>query len=286
LVFWSPVQEALTDPLAALTGRALADHLDPLPTRARQDLRHIVSMYWDNIDAAVIDGQRRVFAKLGYAIKQINATGVAHGVWIDETLAAAGPDDLILFVDIDAFPLTAAAIGRAFSAAEAGRIFGVAQTASHLPERDFIYVGPAFLCLARRCWEAIGRPSAVPDAANDVAMRIGKAAISHGVSLELLYPNYVVIPRWQLGGKGVTGYGTFYGEGSVFHLFEARRTRRAGLRQILDQVVARVVAGEEIDYVALYEAAHSPRFRLGAFLLYLKRRAAKTRRMALRRLGA
>jgi hypothetical protein len=139
------------------------------------------------------------------------------------------------------------------------------------------------LCLSRGCWDAIGRPSAIPDAANDVAMRIGKAAISHGVSMELLYPNYVVIPRWSLGGMGVTGYGTFYGNGSVFHLFEARRTRRAGLRQILDQVVARVVAGEAIDYVALYDAAHSSRFRLGALLLYLKRRIAKTKRLALRR---
>lgn len=240
-------------------------------------------MYWDNIDAAVIDGQRRVFAKLGYPIKQVDATGVGHGAWIDDTLAAAEPEDVILFVDIDAFPLTPTAIERAFSAAEADRVFGVAQSASHLPERDFIYAGPAFLCLSRRCWEAMGRPSAVPDADNDVAMRIGKTAISHGVSLELLYPNYVVIPRWRLGGNGVAGYGTFYGDGSVFHLFEARRTRRAGLRQIFDQVVACVIAGEEIDYVALYEAAHSSRFRLGALLLYLKRRAAKTKRLALKR---
>lgn len=245
-------------------------------------MRRIVSMYWNNIDPAVVEGQRRVFAKLGYPIAQSDATGTAHGAWIDSVLRDAADDDVLLFVDIDAFPLDAAVIERAFAAAEAGRVFGVAQTANHLPERDFLYAGPAFLCFSRRCWNALGRPSAVPDDANDVAMRLGKAASAHDIVTELLYPNFVVVPRWRLGGMGVTGYGTFYGNGSVFHLFEARRTRRAGLRQIFDHVVARVTAGEEIDYVALYEQVHSARFRLGAMRLYLKRRAAKTKRQALR----
>lgn len=246
-------------------------------------MRRIVSMYWNNIDPAVIEGQRRVFAKLGHPIAQIDATGMAHGVWIDGVLAGAQPDDVFLFVDIDAFPLSAAVIERAFAAAEAGRVFGVAQTANHLSDPNFLYAGPAFMCLSRRCWETIGRPSATVDATHDVAMRIGKAAVAHGVAMELLYPNFAVIPRWRLGGKGVTGYGTFYGEGSVFHLFEARRTNRAGLRQIFDHVVARVVAGEEIDYVALYELIHSTRFKLGKVGLYLKRRAAKTKRKVLSR---
>ncbi len=241
-------------------------------------------MYWNNIDPMVVEGQRRVFAKLGYAIAQTVATGIAHGAWIDRMLQDADDDDVFLFVDIDAFPLNAEVIERAFAAAEAGRIFGVAQTANHMPECDFLYAGPAFLCLSRRCWDAIGRPSAVPDDAHDVAMRFGKAAAAHSVATELLFPNYVAIPRWRLAGKGVTGYGTFYGNGSVFHLFEARRTRRAGLRQIFDLVVARVAAGEEIDYVALYEQTHSAPFRIGAIRLYLKRRAAKTKRQALARL--
>jgi hypothetical protein len=248
-------------------------------------VRRILSMYWNNIDRAVIEGQRRVFAKLGCAVAQIDATGTAHGVWIDSVMTTAQPDDIILFVDIDAFPLTAAVVERAFAAAEAGRIFGVAQAANHLPERNFLYAGPAFLCLSRRCWEAIGRPSATDDDANDVAMRIGRAAVAHGVTTELLYPNYVTVPRWRLGGKGCTGYGTFYGEGSVFHLFEARKTRRAGLRQIFDHVVARTVAGEEVDYVALYEQSLSARFRLSAIWLYLRRRTAKTIRQASRRRG-
>jgi hypothetical protein len=248
-------------------------------------LRRIVSMHWNNIDPAVVEGQRRVFDKLDYALAQADATGTAHGAWIDSMLAAAQPDDVLLFVDIDAFAVNRAVVERAFAAAETGKIFGVAQTANHLPDRDFIYAGPAFLCLSRRCWEAIGRPSATVDASNDVGMRIGREAVAHGVSMELLYPNFVALPRWRLGGKGVTGYGTFYGEGSVFHLFEARRTNRAGLRQIFDYVVERVVAGEEVDYVALHEQVRSARFRLGGLGLYLKRRAAKTKRNAIRARG-
>lgn len=246
-------------------------------------LRRIVSMHWNNIDPAVVEGQRRVFAALGRPIAQTDATGTAHGAWIDSVLTAAGPDDVILFVDIDAFALNVAAIDRAFTAAEAGRIFGVAQAAGHLATRDFIYAGPAFLCLSRRCWDALGQPSAAVDAEHDVGMRLSMAAVARGVPLDLLYPNYVAVPRWRLGTKGCLGYGTFYGESSVFHLFEARRTRRAGLRQIFDYVVERAVAGEEIDYVALYRHMHSLRYRLGALSLYLRRRTAKTRRTMLNR---
>ncbi len=249
-------------------------------------LRRIVSMHWNNIDPAVVAGQRRVFEKLGYDVAQIDATGTAHGAWIDSVLAAAQPGDVLLLVDIDAFPLNRAIVEQAFAAAEAGRIFGVAQTANHLPDRDFIYAGPAFLCLSRRSWEAIGRPSATVDALNDVGMRIGREAVAHGVTMDLLYPNFVAIPRWRLGGKGVTGYGTFYGEGGVFHLFEARRTNRAGLRQIFDYVVEQVVAGEEIDYVALHDEVHSARFKLGGLGLYFKRRTAKTARKTINRRGA
>jgi hypothetical protein len=240
-------------------------------------------MHWNNIDPAVVDGQRRVFAALGHPIAQTDATGTAHGSWIDSVLAAAKPDDVLLFVDIDALALTGAVIERAFAAAEAGRLFGVAQTANHVPERDFIFAAPAFLCVSRRSWDALGRPSATVDAEHDVGMRLSETAVARGMALELLYPNYVAVPRWRLGGKGCTGYGTFYGESSVFHLFEARRTRRAGLRQIFDYVVERTVAGKEIDYVALYRHMHSARYRLGALSLYLRRRTAKTRRKMLSR---
>jgi hypothetical protein len=240
-------------------------------------------MHWNNIDPAMVEGQRRAFAALGQSIAQIDATGTAHGVWIDSVLAAAQPDDVILFVDIDALALTAGVVERAFAAAEAGRLFGVAQTANHVPECDFIFAAPAFLCLSRRCWDALGRPSATVDAEHDVGMRLSKAAAAHGVALELLYPNYVAVPRWRLSNKGCTGFGTFYGESSVFHLFEARRTRRAGLRQIFDYVVDRTVAGREVDYVALYRHMHSARYRLGALSLYLRRRSAKTRRKMVRR---
>lgn len=248
-------------------------------------MRRLVSMHWNNIDPAIVEGQRRAFAALGHAIAQTDATGTAHGAWIDSVLATAQPDDVFLFVDIDALALTSAIIERAFAAAEAGRVFGVAQTANHVPDRDFVFVGPAFLCLSRRCWDALDQPSATVDAEHDVGMRISRAAVTRGVPLELLYPNYVAVPRWRLSNKGCTGFGTFYGESSVFHLFEARRTRRAGLRQIFDYVVDRVVAGKEIDYVALYRHMHSAGYRLGALRLYVGRRAAKTRRKMTSRPG-
>lgn len=238
-------------------------------------------MYWNNVDPVMVAGQRLVFDTLGYAVAQCEATGTRHGVWLDGVMRGLGPDDTALFVDIDAFPLTPTMVERAFAAAEVGRIFGVAQTANHLPDRDFVYAAPSFICLSRRVWDRIGQPSFVEDEASDVGMRVSRAAAAHDVTVELLYPNFVVVPRWRLGGKGCTGFGTFYGEGGVFHLFEARKTRRAGLRQIFDDVVACVAAGQEIDYVALHARVNSARYRLGAIRLYLARKAAKIRRQAM-----
>jgi hypothetical protein len=245
-------------------------------------------MYWNNIDPLIIAGQRRVFEKLGYDIVQCEATGTHHGDWLDRMMEASQPDDALLFVDIDAFPLDRAMVERAFAAAEAGRIIGVAQAANHLADRDFIYAAPAFLSLSRATWERIGRPPFAHDAEADAAMRVSRAAAVHGVPVELIFPNYVAVPRWRLGGKGCLGYGTFYGDGGIFHLFYARRSRHAGLRLIFDHVVERVLAGQEIDYVALYERINSTRFRLDALRLYLAGKMAKRkwRRTTARRAGA
>jgi hypothetical protein len=94
----------------------------------------------------------------------------------------------------------------------------------------------------------------------------------------LLYPNYVAIPRWRFADKGHLGIATFYGDGSVFHLFQARAIRNAPYQQIFDRVAASTVAGEAIDYAALQTLIHSPSFRVKGFAHYLARKAARLMR--------
>jgi len=134
--------------------------------------RHIMSMYWDNIDPVIIEAQKRVFDHLGFDVTQVEATGVAHGVWMDNALSAMSLDDSVLFVDIDCFPLTASIVNYAFEIAEIGKICGAAQTANHLKDAGLIYAAPSFLCFSVKTWDALGRVSMSASVHNDAAMEL------------------------------------------------------------------------------------------------------------------
>lgn len=235
-------------------------------------MRHIRSMYWNNIHPDIIAQQKRVLNALGHDLAQEEATGVAHGVWLTRTMESLGADDAILFLDIDCLPLNAAIVERAFARAEAGAIFGVAQTASHLPNRHFVYAGPTFLALTKKTWDALGRPSLAVDPGHDAAMLLSEAAVANGVPLEIVQPNYVAIPRWPLGDYGCLGIATVYG-GEIFHLFESRQER--GFRWAIDYVAECVIAKKPIDYVAMHE-------RLNSFAMRAQRWGTKMRERFMR----
>lgn len=89
-------------------------------------MRLVKSMYWNNIDPQMVRRQKEALAALGLQVEQCEKTGMAHGIWMDQVLEQLGPQDLVLFLDIDCIPLGAGVVERAFDAAAAGRIFGPA----------------------------------------------------------------------------------------------------------------------------------------------------------------
>ncbi|MDE3174643.1 MAG: hypothetical protein KGM15_00850 [Pseudomonadota bacterium] len=210
----------------------------------------IVALYWDNIDPRIVKAQAEVFAHFGYAIDQRERTGLNHGDFLDAYMAELGADDVALLMDIDCFPLNREIVERAFAAARAGGIFGCAQSAGHI-DPDRLYVAPMFMAIAKRTWEALGRPSFKPDAQNDVAQRLNDAARERGVTIEMLNPFGAVVPKWRLGDVGFYGVGTFY-RGGVFHLFESRWTPFAFL---LFEVADAVLHDRPIDHAALMARA-------------------------------
>lgn len=222
-------------------------------------MRHIRSMYWSNIHPSIVAQQRRVLRALGYEITQDEATGVHHGLWLNRSVEAIGEDDAILFLDIDCFPLRRDIVERAFAAAEHGVIFGVAQTANHLPNRDFMFAGPTYLCLTKHTWTKLGRPPLTTDETHDVAMRLSEVAVAQGTPLDLLMPSFVCVPKWPLADKGCLGVATFYDGGAVFHLFESRAER--GYRWAIDYVADCVVEQRPIDYKLLHTHLNSLRMR-------------------------
>ena len=158
----------------------------------------IVSLYWDNIDPRVVEAQREVFAHFGLSIDQRERTGTNHGDFLDAFMAEIAEDDVALLMDIDCFPLNLEIVDRAFAAARAGRIFGCAQSTSHV-DSDRLFVAPMFMAISRRTWEGLGRPSFRPDASHDVAQRLNEVATAAGVGIEMLYPWGCIVPKWRLG---------------------------------------------------------------------------------------
>lgn len=212
-------------------------------------------MHWKNINPEVVAMQRRVMIKLGYEIDQQLADRKAHADWLQEQLEGAPEDAILLFLDIDAFPTNRDVVERAFAAAEAGRIFGVAQTANHVPKRNVIYAAPSFLAVSKRTWLQLGKPSMRANAELDAGMGLSLAAFEQRVPVDILGVSFVCVPRWPLADKGAVGIGTFYDQGSVFHLFQSRTER--GYREALAHVAQSVIDSKPIDYLGLFERLNS-----------------------------
>jgi hypothetical protein len=225
-------------------------------------MRTIRSMYHNNIDHRLRTTQAEVLAALGYPLVQDDATGVAHGQWLTETLAKLGPDEVILFLDIDCIPLEREIVEQALQAAEAGHVFGAAQAANHL-DPNFIYAAPMFLAVSRRTWERLARPSLVVDSDFDSGGRLTAAARAAGVAVDLVWPSFTLHPRWLLGNRGCYGIGTFY-DGRVFHLFRSRKAD--GHVAAFVEVGRSVVDGRPIDYLGLYRRSHSLSVKLANLL--------------------
>jgi hypothetical protein len=204
----------------------------------------VVSMYWDNIPLMVLQKQREVFEVLQIPLKQELANGVRHGVWMNDVLRRAGPDDLVVFCDIDAFPLNRAAHEFALAQAQAGSVFGLAQFSNHRPTKD-TYAGPMYMALQKGTWERLGRPDMRSSKTFDAAEGLSLAARSQGVPLTLVKPTACLVPKYALGNEGLFGIGTFYGDNDFFHLFESRDQIN---EQILEAVANDVIAGRPLQF--------------------------------------
>lgn len=199
---------------AAHAPASCANPMHPLPA--------IHTMYWDNIPADILEHQRAVFAHLELPLQQERAHKQPHGLWMTEVLERHGSDDVVIFCDIDAFPLRRQACLDAIAQAQAGALFGLAQFSNHKPGHQ-VYAGPMFMALRKRLWEELGRPDLQTSKQYDAAEVLSALARERGIALAMPAPTATLIPKWALGHEGVFGIGTFYGQRDFFHLFESRK---------------------------------------------------------------
>ncbi len=202
------------------------------------------SLYWGNVDAGLRASQQAVFEHLDIPLRQDLREGMQHGDWMDEVLSRPG-DGTVVFCDIDAVPLQAAAFDALVAAARNGALAGMAQASNHLAQPGRIYAGPMFLAVERALWRELGRPSMAPDEHHDAGQRLSMAAEAAGVPLHLRLPNACMKPMWNLAGRRVFGIGTFYGEMEFFHLFQSRKKRNI---RLFREVCEDVITGRPADF--------------------------------------
>ena len=183
---------------------------------------NVYSLYWNNIHRDILRCQRDVFDFLGVRINQEGLDGHDHGAWMTSVLERSANDAIVVFCDIDAFPLTRSAYDAAISQAAQGMVVGLAQFSNHTKTKE-LYAGPMFLALRRDVWVSMGKPDLRPTDLVDAAEILSIIARERGVALKLIKPTSCVKSKWALGSDGIFGIGTFYGDLEFFHLFESRQ---------------------------------------------------------------
>jgi len=201
-------------------------------------------MHWNNIADVIREGQKGVFEHLGIDLIQENADQKSHGVWMEDVIARHQSDDVIVFCDVDAFPLSKKAYLNAVDHAKRGEVFGLAQFSNHKQTQE-IYAGPMFMAFRKDCWERLGLPSMRADKKFDAAEALSVSARNKNVPVVMVYPSSSLIPKWALADKGVFGIGTFYGACEFFHLFESRKPQ---YEQIFSSVVNDLINNRNLNF--------------------------------------
>lgn len=208
-------------------------------------------MHWDNIPSVILQKQREVFAVLGIPLMQEPAHRIPHGTWMNSVVARMAADDIVVFCDIDAFPLKHAAYDMAIAHARQGAIFGLSQFSNHKKTTQ-TYAGPMFMAFRKQVWEQLGSPDLKSSSAYDAAEGLSALAREKGVPLVLHRPTSTLISKFALGNEGVFGIGTFYGDNDFFHLFESREP---AYEQLLVAVADDVIAQRPLQFARYLDAA-------------------------------
>jgi len=164
----------------------------------------------------MLKAQSKVMANFKIEHEQI-LTDLSHSAAIDfyVTLHKA---DVYIFFDLDCIPLNDTIVKRAIEYAKAGKVFGCAQNANHIPNNKD-YASSFFIAFSEETFNKVERPSFAAhqygDVASELSYRIGHKNVA------LLYPTKCENVKWQLSNGDVFGLGTTYGN-DIYHAFESR----------------------------------------------------------------
>jgi len=181
----------------------------------------IFSLYWDNIDPRVVEYQKKVMDHFGIPMVQHKIHGLDHGEWMDWVINTRDDLDVLVFFDIDCIPLDVQKINHCITMAAGGSLVGNEQASNHLdPSR--LFAAPSFICIPRRIWRAVGKPSCKATYDGDVAQMLTDSWNYRGFPVHLLPVKDFEVAKWNLPNRPMSyGIGTNYDD-TTYHLFEVR----------------------------------------------------------------
>jgi hypothetical protein len=202
----------------------------------------IVSLFMRNINPQAVKLQIAVVNKFNkssiqhYPILTDHNPGYSMDLGV-EAMRKAG-HDAVMFLDIDALPLTDFALDYLFEQAYAGKLIGSAQRSGHIDNGEHIFAAPHNVTFTLETYDKIGKPSFLPNVRGDVAEELTWKAEESNIPVEILMPTRFdappirmdwepkdAPPYWDLGkDKPRYGIGTTFGneKGELFwHMFQS-----------------------------------------------------------------
>lgn len=202
----------------------------------------IVSLFMRNINPEAVKLQLAVVKKFNksdikhYPILTDHNPGYSMDLGV-EAMRKAG-HDAIMFLDIDALPLTDFALDYLFEQAFDGKVVGSAQRSGHIDNGEHIFAAPHNVTFTLETYDKVGKPSFLPNYRGDVSEELTWKAEESNIPVEVLMPTRFdappirmdwepkdAPPYWDLGkDKPRYGIGTTFGneKGELFwHMFQS-----------------------------------------------------------------
>lgn len=206
-----------------------------------KDKQLIVTIFMENINPKTVELHKQVVKKYNNVATSVYAlTKQSHADTMDWVMKA--PElvkfERIMFLDIDAVPLSENFFLEFFRVAGEGKLIGNAQSSNHINEGKHLFAAPSSLCLSRETFTRLGGPSARPSPRGDVAEEYTWRAEETGVEVVTTTPisqeapvnrmawEKDTRPSWFLPNGTPYGIGTTYAERYtraplVWHCFQS-----------------------------------------------------------------
>lgn len=182
------------------------------------------TLYWDNTPSVQVDAHKLVTSHFNIPVNYY-AENTPHGYWMDMVMQKS-KSDIIVFFDSDCVPIDKEKMLECIRYVQKTKTFlGVAQASNHIPPKSHVYAAPAFYCIAKECWEKMGKPSFQESNRGDVGEEVSYRAEAMGIRYRCLFPETFerepVEGIWPLGNYGYYGVGTTF-DSTVYHLYQGR----------------------------------------------------------------